>query len=307
MIKRHLELGCKPAFAGGIWTWTGFCTNYGRTFASANAALAACNQTGVEEVFATIWGDNGTENNYFTSLLGLQYYSEYNYYDEIDFKKLSERTKFCTGIDYDAFIDISAFDEVPSVTKSNPNSVNPSKYLLWQDPLLGLFDLHTNDDLIGHYSKLEQRMSLHKTTCHPSMVDILFFYEKLANVLKDKAVFGVKILSLYHQKDIPKLEQLAKEHLPSLIKRVEALRQAHQKAWFQTYKPFGWEVLDLRYGGLISRLSSTIQRLNDFIEHRISNIEELEEKRLPFLESKNEGSVYINCESYSRIVTPNAI
>lgn len=307
MINKHLELGRIPSYAGGVWTWTGFCTNYGRTFSTADAALAACCKTGVEEVFATMWGDDGTENNYFCALLGLQYYAEYNYNNDLNPETLRERTKFCTGMDFDAFIDISSFDEVPSVPKSNPNSVNASKYLLWQDPLLGLFDKHTNDNLTEHYSKLEQKMSLHRASCSPVLADILFFYESLANVLKDKALLGVKTHGLYHQNNITKLEELVKEQLPSLIKRIEILRIAHQKAWFQTYKPFGWEVLDLRYGGLISRLYSTIQRLDDYINNNISIIEELEEKRLPFLNSEDDSCVYINCERYSRIVTPNAI
>ena len=34
----------------------------------------------------------------------------------------------------------SSIDEVPGVPAGNPGMCNPSRYLLWQDPLLGMFD-----------------------------------------------------------------------------------------------------------------------------------------------------------------------
>ena len=47
-------------------------------------------------------------------------------------------------------------------------------------------------------------------------------------------------------------------------------------------KAQGWEVHDIRYGGLIARFETTKERLTDYLEKRISNIEELEEERLRF-------------------------
>ena len=49
-----------------------------------------------------------------------------------------------------------------------------------------------------------------------------------------------------------------------------------------TYKPFGWEVMDLRYGGLLARISSTQDRLADYVGGAVDEIEELEADRMLF-------------------------
>lgn len=43
------------------------------------------------------------------------------------------------------------------------------------------------------------------------------------------------------------------------------------------YKPFGFEVLDLRYGGLRSRLETMHERLIDFLDVQNSSVVKLEE------------------------------
>ena len=55
------------------------------------------------------------------------------------------------------------------------------------------------------------------------------------------------------------------------------MRSEHRKLWHQTYKPFGWEVLDIRYGGMLSRLDTVIWRLEEYLAGNIAEIPELEE------------------------------
>jgi hypothetical protein len=51
----------------------------------------------------------------------------------------------------------------------------------------------------------------------------------------------------------------------------------HSENWFSTYKPFGWEVLDLRYGGLQSRLETMHDRLIAYLDVDNSSVTKLEE------------------------------
>jgi len=46
--------------------------------------------------------------------------------------------------------------------------------------------------------------------------------------------------------------------------------------WLATYKPFGLEVIERRYGGLIARLQSLFDRLKDYLEGDVQSIPELE-------------------------------
>ena len=46
-------------------------------------------------------------------------------------------------------------------------------------------------------------------------------------------------------------------------------------------KSFGYELIDLRMGGVITRLDSTRRRLHNYVEGKISRLEELETERIP--------------------------
>lgn len=310
-IRRHKEFGSTPVFAGGVWVWSRWGPDYGKTFRTTNAGLAACKEEGVEQVFAALWGDDGTEINYFTALLGLQLYAEHGYARRLDLDKLKRRVKFCTGIDYDAFMDLRYLDEVPGVPSNDSDclvTANPSKFLLWQDVLMGLFDKHVAGlNLEEHYAQLREKLCRHKNGT-PEGKLLFETPEKLCAVLEQKGDLGLRITEAYRQKDLPTLRRIARQELPDLIQCVCELRVAHREEWFAIYKPFGWEVLDIRYGGLLSRLDSVILRLNDYLEGNVSCIEELEEDRLFFdgLERPQTGVGLGFIDNYHRIVSAGA-
>ena len=59
--------------------------------------------------------------------------------------------------------------------------------------------------------------------------------------------------------------------------------------WFAENRPFGWEVLDVRLGGVKARLESAKWRVTDYLEGRAARLEELEEPRLLLDERDNPG------------------
>ena len=64
--------------------------------------------------------------------------------------------------------------------------------------------------------------------------------------------------------------------IPDLISKYEELMLLHEKQWLSTYKAFGWEEINVRYSGTIGRLYYLKRILNDFLDGKISKIEELE-------------------------------
>src|SRR5690625_2340116 len=159
IINQHNQFKKKPAFAGGIWVWNTFATNYDMSIPASDAALKACKEKGVEDVFITLWGDDGFENNFFTALLGFQYYAEHAYTEALDLNEdhLRERVKFCTGIDEHTFLLLNDLDTPPGVEEENKLQTNPSKFMLYQDVLLGLFDKHVEGlDMRSHYEQLSE-------------------------------------------------------------------------------------------------------------------------------------------------------
>ncbi|MBE9915412.1 beta-N-acetylhexosaminidase [Paenibacillus donghaensis] len=305
-IHKRLGHGAAPAFLGGIWTWNCFGTNYGLSLQASEAALRACKENGVKEAYVAIWGDDGMENNHYNALLGVQLYAEHAYSGEVTTEQLHERVKFCTGMDAESFLLMKDLDETPGSVPDNAVQSNPSKFLLWQDVLLGLFDKQIEGlPLSDHYARLEHKFR-QRRDASAGLDYLLDVPEKLCRVLAVKSELGIALKQAYDAKDTDKLRQLAMEVLPELSERVNSLRIAHRKQWHEMYKPFGWEVLDIRYGGIISRLDSATSRLLDYVEGRVGRLEELEQERLPYSSHTSDQGKGVGWSSYYyRIASPN--
>ncbi|MEW9699498.1 beta-N-acetylhexosaminidase [Paenibacillus sp. SI8] len=307
LIAKHRPLGCNLVFAGAVWVFNTFGVNYGLSLHASDTALQVCKQEGIREVYATMWGDDGMESNPFIALLGLQLYAEHAYSeDKLDWQRLADRVKFCTGIEADAYLQLKYLDETPGSEPDNRKQSNPSKFLLYQDVLLGMFDKQIEGlDMAAHYAKVER--DIHSRRVSDAELDYLFDVpEKLCAVLKIKSEIGIELKRAYDAKDTAALRRIATDVLPAIAEAVRELRAAHRAQWLRMFKPFGWEVIDIRYGGVVNRLDTASLRLLDYVEGRIGRIEELEQERLLYSTTNrftNKGVGW--CSYYYRIASPN--
>ncbi|AJS60606.1 beta-N-acetylhexosaminidase [Paenibacillus sp. IHBB 10380] len=307
LIAKHRPLGCNLVFAGAVWVFNTFGVNYGLSLNATDAALQVCKKEGIREVYATMWGDDGMESNPYIALLGLQFYAEHAYSQNTPSDSwLAERVKFCTGIEADSFLQLKYLDETPGSEPNNRKQSNPSKFLLYQDVLLGLFDKQTEGlGMNAHYAQLEQQ--LHNSRNQDAELDYLFEVpEKLCGVLKHKSEIGINLKQAYDAKDMNTLSRIATEELPVISLAVKELRKAHRSQWLRMFKPFGWEVIDIRYGGVVNRLDTASERILDYVEGRIPQIEELEQERLLYSTTNrftNKGAGW--CSFYYRMASPN--
>ncbi|MBR6765986.1 MAG: hypothetical protein IKM06_05820, partial [Clostridia bacterium] len=102
---------------------------------------------------------------------------------------------------------------------------------------------------------------------------------KLTEALQNKGDFGIRLKDAYDKKDKNAIKRLLDE-CDVIIKKINALKVAHRTAWFEYNKPFGWEVFDIRYGGIISRFETLKSILRDYLDGSTDSIPELEEERL---------------------------
>ena len=65
-----------------------------------------------------------------------------------------------------------------------------------------------------------------------------------------------------------------------LKKKLEIFYKAYKYQWFAENKPHGFDVQDIRLGGLMQRMKSCAERLQELCDGKIGSIEELEEKQL---------------------------
>ncbi len=282
IIDKHQSLGVHTVVCGGIYSCFGFGVNYGIAFRASNALLNACKMKGIKEVFLTHWGDDGTESSIFSAMLGWQLYAEHGYARDLDEEKLKKRFKFCTGGNYDDYNAIRYLDEVPGVSADNTNMCNPSKYLLWQNIVAGLFDKNIEGLNLGkHYAETAERMRA-SAGRNGAFNDVFVLLAKVCSVLSIKAEIGLQITDAYGRQDCDELRKLSEVELAELKKRVEDLRNYHRDLWYRTNKPFGWEILDLRYGALLANIDTATARLESYLNEGVASIEELEEERLPY-------------------------
>lgn len=67
-----------------------------------------------------------------------------------------------------------------------------------------------------------------------------------------KAEFVKNLRKEYTNGNNEYLQNVLNKKLPQLVKWYEELHKLHKKQWMAVYKPFGFEVLSFRYGGLIA-------------------------------------------------------
>lgn len=195
MLNIHKQLSDDVIFAGGSWIWNGIAPNYSKTFACTKAALQTCKRYQTKEVLCTAWMDNGAETPVDAVWPGVALFAHLGFHLEYNEKVLEEEFKECVGGNLKDFMALDAFDSLFLNGKANQEAQNPSKYLLYQDPLAGIFDqevVKNGVDTGAYYKKLKKMMEICQENS-PEYAALFAYYEKLAAVLTDKADLGVHI------------------------------------------------------------------------------------------------------------------
>ncbi|MFA7158983.1 MAG: beta-N-acetylhexosaminidase [Kiritimatiellia bacterium] len=302
-IDRHRALGSEPVMAAGAWTWSRFWAMMSFTFNATDACMAACREKGLREAFMTIWGDSGAECDFFSALPCLQRFAEHAYAGKVDPVRLRENFRGSCGADFDDWVRASEIDAGSLAVNPHSTNGNVSQWLLWQDPFLAIMDPNLEGiNLRQHYEKLAHNLAL--AARKGSAAGRLEFPAAIAAALSLKVNLRRDLAKAYAAGDRARLQRILKTDLAHLRRAVRALWQCHRAMWMETYKPFGWEVIDRRYGGLMARLDSVSARLGDFLAGRIESISELEAKLERVYDFKK--GIMPNM-GWSRVVTPSTI
>ena len=104
----------------------------------------------------------------------------------------------------------------------------------------------------------------------------------LCEVLELKYEIGVKTRHAYRANDKEELKRLADDYL-EISRRMKKLHTAFSYQWHKENKPHGFDIQDIRIGGVIARLEAARDRLQDLYDGEIDRIAELEEEQLDFL------------------------
>jgi len=251
MIDRHFELDRPVVFAGSSYSTRGFLPIIPITFETSEPALKACIKKGVTDVWATLWGDDGCETNYFDSLYGFAMYSE-----------------MCYNPDYTQ-ADIDAMGSL--LTKITPEIVEAirayfirpyPKAVIWGDVFYNV--LCTDFEKDTKYLAVKDAMEKCSDEYTKLVLDILYTKASIyANMQKCYKSGGD--MSIYSEKI-----------LPELLEKFKKLKTLFCKRWKETNKVFGLETIQMRFNTSIGRLEYAIEVVDSFVKKETEKIEELE-------------------------------
>ncbi|MBQ3865354.1 MAG: hypothetical protein II776_00505, partial [Clostridia bacterium] len=177
---------------------------------------------------------------------------------------------------FDAFLKLDLL--APPVKQTSLESVtNPDKVYLYNDPLLGVYDAALKGDEGERFAAAARSLARYKADPRFG-----WLFEKewaLCRVLQNKATLGADLRRAYQAGDREALSAL----LPR-IRRVEKdlarFFEIYRRAWYRENKPHGFDVQEIRLGGLAARLASARERLEEYLRDG-TPIPELDETALP--------------------------
>lgn len=309
VLQLHKKLGDNISFAGGIQTWVGPAPLYDLTVFAAKAALGACMRNGIKEVMATAWC-NGSDSAMVNALYGLMVYAEMDYIGEYDEETIKNRFKFICGVDADDIIDLEKLN-FPNGKKNYERPVvedyvNTSKYLLFNDPLIGLMDKHIEGvDTRTYYTNLYEEYKNRGTD--KGLFGPSFKYLKaLMHILILKADYGIRLKKAYEAKDTVALDVLYEDAI-ILQKEFEEFRKIVREFYLYYNKPFGYENIDMHMATLSSRFETVRYYLDKLKEDQSYKIDELEEERMYLIAPGDDDRVTLMEYDFGRFFSANGI
>ena len=283
-IRRHRALGCEPIMASGIWTWHSFWYDRQLTEQNAGACVRACKKAGLNEIFFTLWGDDGAYCDFDSALAGMAYTSELMYCGDASPQTLARRFSAICGGDYAAVCCASKVNMHEDITLGNAALGHTSSEFFWDDPLLSIC-YHNKavqqptywPKLRTHYKNLIVSLTKTSTSGMAVVNGGVTHALVLAKILYQKIDIAIELDTAYRHRRKDTLRNVCKK-IPSVIKTLGEFDGSLRRMWLARNKPQGLEVLQIRIAGQIRRYEELQQRLRELCASTITSVDELEER-----------------------------
>ena len=260
-------------YASGAATWYGVTPMNKYSMSQNKEAIKACKRNGITNYMVTIWGDDGGECALY-SILPVLWYTSAIAYNVKDYKK---GFKALTGIDIDKFTRLDTPNDATPVAPIFPIS-EQSKYMLYNDPLIGLYDCAMSEGDGEKYKSIASK--LHSLSGNEKWGYLFKTQEMLAKTLYYKYELCAKAKKAYNDGNKAKLEKIAKDDYKKAIYWLDKYYLALRAQWYKENKSFGFEEQDYRIGGLKQRLLNAQAIIKAYLNGEIQKIEEFEQPTL---------------------------
>ena len=200
------------------------------------------------------------------------------YYDGVkDRKQIAKEFEELTG---EAFERMMNTDDPNYVGGNREGFRDPSKYMLYNDPFFGWLDTQAKDGVDKEYKKLARRFATYAKESE-NFGYIYDAYAKLCKALSYKYDLGVRVREAYQVRDEMALRAIAGD-MKKAEKAVKTFYESFRVLWHKENKPNGFEIQDMRLGGLMQRMKHCRERLENYLAGKEEALPELEEALLDF-------------------------
>jgi hypothetical protein len=236
-----------------------------------------------------MWKDDGGECSIFSSITSLFIYAEacWGGIGEADLRA-KRRVEALTGMDPEALLNLEEINNLPGRLQYGERVANPCKYILYENVLTGKFACHIPK---GSGAHLEKQISWLRANAKKEGA-YAYLFETLASltdVLALKAEMSKRLVAAYKAEDRNAVRRIETEEIPLLEEKIKEYHVAFREQWMRENKSFGFDVIDIRLGGLLAQLETTRRILKEWITGERQRIEELEAPRLPYAGEENKG------------------
>lgn len=277
MARLHTEFSNPVWFAGGATNWVGYVPMNQYSISTSRDALRACRNHNIRKMMVTAW--HGHECSHMYIFPTLQLFAEDCYENDNSDECVAKRFAVCMDASYEDFLLLDSVNFTPDNPAPGTWARNPSKYLLHQDVLVGLFDKHVDDRYPGHFA--EREALLREAAVRNSRWGYLFeVMAELCHVLELKSTVGVQLKQAYDRGDHAAMATIADTVLPQIQERFSTFEAAFRAQWMQDSRIFGWEVMDIHFGALEGRIRTAVRRIHAYLDGVATVLPELEETRL---------------------------
>lgn len=139
---------------------------------------------------------------------------------------------------------------------------------------------YAGENLEEHYDAIANELQLAIEKYDKPFNYRLELPARVARVLSLKCHLRERLQIAYRSGYHEDLLALVDGRVEQLVQEVESLWKYHRRMRMNMYKPFGWEIIDMRYGALRARIDTMKMRLQDYLD----SVKRGEEATIPELD-----------------------
>ncbi len=278
MFRQHRAFDNPIAFAGGDSSWYDLLPLSRLSENCCRAATQSLRTNHIREVYVTMWRDDGAACSLFSTLPTLFGYAEACWGKE--WEAVAERLALCTGLCESVMSAFEDMYDLPGRQNFGKKCANPGKYIFYENILSGKFDRHIPTGSAKVIGEATERIEAADTsqTEYGYLFDTVVAFGK---VLAQKAELGKSLYRYYQSGDREGVRALT-EQIPALCEAVKTFRKLFRLQWMKENKSIGFDVCDIRIGGVLAQLDTAQLLLREWLAGDRDQLEELEAPRLDY-------------------------